>query len=212
MTENQKNIYNTYLSNLRKDQPFKCRKNFDDLDENYKISLEKLDIFFEKYSHINIRDFFKAPNAVYPNDKYPNLSFFTTRPAIKTYTLYKKQKEDENPDNLHEEIKNGLAFICQFCINNEIELKNYLKHKSGYMFSWIIHYKEHRINAYCLMELGNFESSLYSLTQDEKDIYTSTLIDKIESYKVRYYNSPKTKKFLKEKTKKIEDFIKEKLQ
>jgi hypothetical protein len=62
------------------------------------------------------------------------------------------------------------------------------------------------------MELGNFEKTLYNLTEEEKDIYVKNLCEKVESYKVRYHNSPKTKAFVKQSTEKIKEFVKQYLQ
>lgn len=212
MNQTHKHIYNCYLKNLRKDKPFRYRKDFSDLDEEIVLYLEKLQRFFDKYTHIKIEEFFEAPNFLHPDEKYPSLQYFISRAAIKTYKTYKSQKEDENPEKQVDTIKESLIFIGKFCLSNQIELKNYLNHKSGYMFSWINHYREHRITPYSIMELGNFENSLFSLSEEEKDIYTHNLVEKIESYKVRYHNSSKTKILVRESTKKIENFVKQHLQ
>jgi hypothetical protein len=62
------------------------------------------------------------------------------------------------------------------------------------------------------MELGNFEKDLYALTDEEKDIYVKNLIEKVESYKVRYHNSSNTKNFVKQVTEKIKKYVYEYLQ
>jgi len=62
------------------------------------------------------------------------------------------------------------------------------------------------------MELGDFERILFSLLEEERDIYASNLVEKLESFKVRYFNSYKTKTFVKQATKKIDLFVKEHLQ
>jgi hypothetical protein len=212
LNEFQKKIYNCFLKNSRKGKPFQPRKDFSDMSEETLTYLTKMELFFQKYSHINIEEYFEAPNCLHPDDKYPNLQYFFTRSAIKTYTVYKNIKEDENPENQFDKIKESICFIGKFCLDNGIELKNYLNFRNGYMYSWINHYREHRINPYSIMELGNFEKILFSLLEEERDMYASNLVEKIDSFKVRYHNSYKTKTFVKTATKKIENFVKENLQ
>ena len=207
----QEYIYNTYLKNLRDCKPFQYRKNFSDLSIEIKSLLIKLEYFFQKYSHIKINEYFEAPNKLHPEEKYPYLNFFTTRAAIRTYSIYKKQKEEENPENQFEEIKESLRFIGMFCFKNKISLNQYLNFKNGYMYSWLNHYREHRINPYGLMELGNLNNVFSLLSEDEQDLYSNTLLNKIETFKVRYHNSQKTKEYVKTITKKIEDFLKKEL-
>ena len=192
--------------------PYQPRKNFTDISAEMSVSLIKLESFFLKYKHIQIDEYFEAPIFLHEDEKYPPLSHFFTRSAIKTYTTYKNQKEDENPEKQFDKIKESIIFIGKFCLSNNIELKNYLTHRNSYMYSWINHYREHKINPYALMELGNFERVLFSLLEEERDIYASNLVEKLESFKVRYHNSHKTKNLVKESTKKIENFVKEYLQ
>jgi hypothetical protein len=208
----QKNIYNCYLKNSRYGKPFQPRKDFSDISEEIVIYLKKLELFFQKYSHIRIEEYFEAPNILHPDEKYPTLQYFFTRCAIKTYKTYKDLKEDENPENQIDKIKESILFIGKFCLEHNLELKKYINHRNGYMYSWINHYRENKVNPYSLMELGNFEKVLFSLLEEERDIYASNLVEKIESFKVRYHNSQKTKKLVKDATKKIEIFVKESLQ
>ena len=212
MNDLQKKIYNCYLKNSRNGLPFQPRKDFTNISDEILISLTKLESFFLKYKHIQIEEYFEAPIFLHEDEKYPPISYFFTRSAIKTYTTYKNQKEDENPEKQFDKIKESIIFIGKFCLNNQIELKNYLTHRNSYMYSWINHYREHKINPYSLMELGNFEKVLFSLLEEERDIYASNLVEKLESFKVRYHNSYKTKNLVKESTKKIENFVKEYLQ
>lgn len=208
----QQFIYNSFLKNSRHGQPFQLRKDFSDISNEIKFLLVKLENFFNKYSHIKIDEYFEAPHQLHPDEKYPYLDFFTTRAAIKTYSIYKKQKEDENPEKQFEEIKESLKFIGMFCYKNKIQLKDYLKHKSGYMPSWVLHYKEHKINPYSIMELGSFNDVFSLITEDERELYSNTMLDKLETFKMRYHSSFKTKNFVKEVTNKIENFLKKELQ
>jgi hypothetical protein len=200
-------IYNTYLKYLRYGKPYTLRKNFENLNAEDNVALLRLETFFNKFSHINIDEYFKAYRVIYPEDEhYPNLSYFYTRKAIKTYSLYQKQKWNQNPEDQLEEIRDGFKFLGSFCLQNNIRLTEYLKHKYLYMYSWIQHLKEHRINPYCLMEIGNIWQTFSEYTEEEQELYLKDLIDDFEAYKIRYANSPKTKAFVKGATQKI-DFL-----
>lgn len=208
VTKLQKYIYNAYLIQSRKGQPFTIRKDFSDLTYEIRNLLVKLENFFQKYSHIKIEEYFEAPLKLYPEEKYPYLDFFTTRAAIKTYSIYKNQKEEDNPENQFEEIKESLRFIGMFCLKNKINLHDYLNYKSGYTHDWLNHYREHKINLYSLMELKNIENILHNLSDEENELFFELLSKKLETFKVRYHNSNKTKQYVKTITNKIEDFLK----
>ena len=79
------------------------------------------------------------------------------------------------------------------------------------MYAWLNHYREHRINPYSLMELGNTTNVFNLLTEDERELYSNTMLDKFETFKNRYHGSPKTKSFVRLVTNKIEDFLKKEL-
>jgi hypothetical protein len=208
----QEKIYNIYIKNLREGLPYKKRKNFDDLNENIKMFLEKLEIFFKKHPHLDIESFFKAPSVIYKDKKYPNLSFFTSRSAIKTYSIYNKVKENQNPENQIEEIKKSLIFIGSFCIKHKVQLDNYLHLMQGVIPIWLDHYRKKQINIYSLMELGNIIEVLDSCEPDLISFIDENLKNNISKYKIRYISSPKLVSVIKESTKRIKDFVKKQLQ
>lgn len=207
LTDFEKQIYNCYLKNFRKGEPYKPRKDFSNVNPNVIVSLKKISYFLSKYNHIKMEEYFEAPNFLYKDEKYPSLASFTGRAALKTYALYQKQKEDRNPENQFEEIKSGFKFIAMFCVGNNISLSQYLTHKTGYMLSWLNHYREHRINPYCLFEIGNVLSTLDQIPRDELTLFSQNLYDNILAYKNRYVNSPKTKEYCREILKRITSFI-----
>lgn len=208
VNKTQEYIYNTYLRYSRYGKPFQIRKDFSDLSTEVKSLLVKLENFFKKYSHIKIDEYFEAPIILHSEEKYPYLDFFTTRAAIRTYSIYKKQKEDENPEKQFEEIKESLRFVGMFCLKNKISLSQYLKFKNGYTYAWLNHYREHKVNPYSLMELDNLDYALNNILEEERELYANTLLDKFEVFKTRYYNSSKTKEYVKLLTKKISEFLK----
>jgi hypothetical protein len=211
LTEFEKNIYNCYLKNSRKGQPYQPRKDFSDLDPNIIALLKKISYFLSKYPHIRLEDYFKAPNYLHPDDQYPKLNFFTSLAATKQYSLFKKQQEDEDPETQFDKIKDSFHFIAMFCLENKILLSEYANHKTGYMLSWCNHYREHRINPYSLMEIPNIFNVISNMPKDEVELFIKNLNEKLIGFKTRYMNSPKTKILVKEATKKIEDFLKKNL-
>jgi len=212
ITESEKLIYNTYLRCSRFGQPVTFRKDFSDMDQNTIVNLKKISNFLTRYPHIKVMDYFYAPIGLHADDEYPKLSFFTTLAAMKNYTLFKKKQEEEDPEKQFELIKEGFKFIGMFCLENKITLEQYAKHKTGYMLSWLNHYREHRISPYCLMEINGIFSVLHELENDELELFAKNLNEKIVAFKTRYANSNKTKELVKEATIKISSFVKKNLQ
>jgi hypothetical protein len=212
VTEKEKEIYNCYLKYSRKGEPYTPRKDFSNLDDNIIVSLKKIAIFLSRYPHIGLHDYFKAPYALHPENKYPDLNFFVSLGATKMYSLFKKTQEDEDPEKQFDKIKESFKFIGMFCLENNIPVEKYAYHKTGYMHSWLNHYREHRINPYSLMEMDGIFHSLTSLPQDEVELFAKNLNEKIVAYKTRYSSSKETKILVTEATKKIKDFVKKNLQ
>lgn len=212
ITESSKRIYNTYLKFSRYGKPYQYRKNFDNLSDSVILNLKKLETFFSKYPHINIQNFFEAPISIYPDNPYPNLDYFNTRVAIRVYSLFNKKKENENPENQIDSIKESFSFIGMFCIKNKIQLDDYLKHKTGVIPSWMDHYRQRKINPYSLMEIGDIIKTLDDTPSDIVDIFSENFNNKIITFKVRYNNSNKTIALVKQATSKIRDFVKKELQ
>jgi len=210
ITKQEENIYNSFLRAYRQGQPFKYRKDFSDLSPTTILSLKKLSAFFNKFKHISPDMFFNAPNILHPNERPQPINFFITRAAIKTYSLAMKKQEDESPEKQIDKIKDGLHFIAMFCLKNKIGLENYISFKIGNMPIWMQHYREHSINPYCLMELGNV-SKFKNLSEDERILWTNDFFEKFDSFKTRYHNSPKTKSIVREATKKIQEFLNKEL-
>lgn len=210
LNRTEQSIYNTYLKILRGDQPYQPRKNFNDLSLEVKICLNKLNNFFNKFSHISWEEFFKAPLALHPTEKLPPLKFYVTRQAIRSYSLYYKQLLNQSPDKQLDKIKQSFYFIAKFCLQHKISLEKYINFKIGNMPIWMQHYREHQINIYSLMEITNF-SDLKNQNLEEISYWCPDLLENINAYKTRYYNSPRAQQFIKEGTKKIQNFIKQEL-
>ncbi len=211
LTKQEENIYNCFLRAYRKGQPFQPRKDFSKLTPTILLCLKKLNAFFGKFKHISPDDFFSAPTVLHPEETCPHIDFFITRAAIRAYSLAMKKKEDESPEKQLDKIKESLHFIAMFCLKQKIPLEKYLQFKILNMPAWMQHYREHNINPYSLMELGKLDG-FKLLAEDEKALWAGDFFEKIDSYKTRYYNSPKTKHLVREATKKIQEFLKKDLQ
>lgn len=209
ITKTEEILYNVYLKNLRKNQPYKYRKNFTDLDNKTRIELHKLKNFFNKFKHIDPDFFFNSFRFVYPNDNFPPLGFFTTRKAIKCYTLHKKHTEDKSPDNQLENIKNGLIFIGSFCVHNKIPLEKYIKHKTLCMPTWTQHYRENKVNIYSLLSIDSL-NDFYNFSEEEKSFWSPHLTDNLEPFKVRLHNC-KSKTMIQNWVNHIKNFVNKEL-
>jgi len=212
LTEFQKRIYNTYLKYSRNGMPFKYRENFDKMSDFMVLTLKKLSLFFNKHEHLNLNDFFEAPLEVYEDQPYPKIDYFLSRSAIRSYSIFKTQKENQNPEKQLDSIKESFLFIMKFCLENHISVESYLNHKNGISCSWLNHYRERKINPYSLMELGDLIKSIDEHPKDIIDLFAQDLNDKIIKFKIRYKQSPKTIDFVKNGTDKIKVFVKKKLQ
>lgn len=211
MTEQEKQIYNTYLATTRSQQgkPFKLRKDFEDLKSLPLVV--RLTNFFKRYPHIVPHEFFKAPYEIYPDTEHLDISYYLTRAAIKAYSLYQQKLKDTSPETQIEDIRKSLQYIGSFCIKNKLQLEDYIYHKTGCIYSWMLHYREHYINIYSLFEMGDLTSLLNRVSMEEKKILVDDLQQTIGTFKVRYFKSAPTKKFVKEGTDKIKKFLKESL-
>jgi hypothetical protein len=211
LTNFEKQIYNCYLKNFRKGEPYKIRKDFSNINPNIAVYLQKIGNFLTKYPHINVNEYFEAPNSLYKDEKYPPLKSFISRTAIRDYSLYQKQKQDKNPENQFEEIKNSFRFIGMFCVDKKIPFNKYLTDKSGCIYSWLNHYREHRVNPYSLFEFGNVISTLDDIPKDELSLFAQNLQENIIAFHNRYKNSPKTKQYCQTIYKKVSDFVEKEL-
>ena len=117
INEFQKKIYNIFLKNSRHGKPFKYRESFDDISDYISLNLNKLSLFFSKHPHLNINDFFDAPLSLYSDQPYPKLDYFLSRSAIRSYSIYKNQKEDQNPEKQFDSIKDSFMFIMKYCFS-----------------------------------------------------------------------------------------------
>ena len=90
MTSFEQLVYNMFLATSRSAQkkPFTLRKDWKDFEKssNY-IHVYRLANLFSRNPSIDPQRFFKAPYQVWSDEGYFDLTFYTTRKAIKAYNL-----------------------------------------------------------------------------------------------------------------------------
>lgn len=214
MTEQEKLIYNNYLIVTRSKQgkPFKVRKDFEKFEEQKCYSyVKRLCAFFNRYPHIKIKEFFEAPYNIYTDTQHLSIDYYLTRAAIKSYSLYQKKLQDLSPDYQIESIRASLQYIGSFCIRNNLSLEQYIYHRTGCIYTWMLHYREHNINIYSLFEMGDILSIVSNTPSDEQELLTDDLSKTITTFKTRYITSNTAKQFVREGTTRLKKFLKESL-
>ena len=153
ISKKEEQIYNSHLyaSRSAQNKPTRFRNNFDNLAEKDIVYLKKLSAFFSRYRHINLQDWFISPYKVY-EETYFDLHFFTTRKALKCYSMYMKKKETQDPDSDSSisQIKECLSFVYQYCKDHNLSLDEYVKSVDGNLPLILTHLKKHKINFYML--------------------------------------------------------------
>jgi hypothetical protein len=206
----EKNIYNSFLKNSRasSNKPYTYRKDFSNLDEKIFICLKKLSSFFNRNKSVKLDDFFRAPYTIYPDNGYVDLSFYTTLKAAKAYTIFQKQREKLEPDDVDQltSTKDSFKFIAEYCKQNSISIDNYISFKDENIFAFLVHLKERKINIYSLLTFDNFERNFKASDNEViRFMLGDDFVSNLNTFKVKYFNSKKCRFFAetcKEKIKK----------
>lgn len=210
VTELEKCLYNKHLATSRsiKGKPFKIKKDFSDLigTEKHKY-LKKLAILFKKHPEISFEVFFEAPYRLYPDVEYFGLDYFSTMRAVKAYTTYKKTLFIQDPDSQLEQVKESIHFIAKFCIENNIHVHQYPFHRNADMFTWMIHYKQNKINIYSIMEFSGVLSAVQSLAEEVQKFFVSDFVEQFRSLYLQYNNSNKLRPYLKKALIALSNFV-----
>lgn len=209
ISEFEKQIYNNHLvvSRRVKGEPFKIKKNFDNLDGEVIMNLQKLSRLFTFYPNLNQEDFFMSPHKIYPDDEYYPLEFYTKQKAIKCYTQYVKQLEIQDPDSADSlrRLAESLKFVTRYCIENNLQLSEYEVNIEGTMPCFVEHLKNHKINYYTLHALTFKKPQIESRILDFifPDFYSV-----FQKTKNKFFSSTKMKEFAKQAKNKIETKLK----
>jgi hypothetical protein len=200
MTANEQSIYNLYLSVTRsaENKPFKLRKDFSDFEQTeYYIFIKKLTLFFAKFPQIKPKFFFEAPYKIYSSGHF-DLKYYVTQKAIKSYSLYMKQKREELPDSLDHIsfIKESLLYIAKYCFDHKLKLSEYSTYKTHLVYEWLKHVHEHNVSLYVMMGFDNIMDIINEIPIDEMDLFLSDAGNTIHTYKIRYNESKQAKQLI----------------
>jgi hypothetical protein len=204
----EKQIYNNHLvvSRKVKDEPFKIKKDFSNLEEDKIISLQKLSKLFKTYPNLIQEDFFTAPHKIFPDESYYPLEFYTKPKAIKCYTDYVKQLEIQDPDSPDSlrRLAESLKFVSRYCIENNLQFSEYELNIEGTMPCFVEHLKSHKINYYTLHALTFKKPQIESRILDFifPDFYLV-----FQKTKNKFFSSLKMKEFAKQAKTKLENKI-----
>lgn len=211
MTNLETRIYNTHLAISRslRNKPFKIKKSFEGFEEDPKyVAIKRLSNFFNRYPDTDMSTYFKAPYKLYPDVEYFDLNYFASPRAIKSYTIYKQLLTKTSPDSQYEAVKESLLFISKFCIQNKIQLHDYLEYKeNGAENSWTYHIKKNQINPYSLMEFDNVSAYINEMAEDTKEFFLGDFGKNFLEYRQKYMNSEKLRPFLTKAFIKLKLFI-----
>jgi hypothetical protein len=200
LTEFEKYLYNKHLaiSRISKNKPFRPKADFSDIKDTDKHKfLKRISIFLQKHPDVDHETYFVSPYKLYPDVSYFGLDYFASMRAIKSYTLYKKQQLLENPDKQIDDVSKSLRFIANFCVQNKIHFHRYPFHKTADLYTWMLHYKQNKINIYSLFEFTDVHSSLSEISDDTKGFFVHDFATQFHNLKMKYNNSNHIKPYVK---------------
>jgi hypothetical protein len=211
ISKKEEQIYNSHLYTSRsvKNKPTRFRNNFDNLADKDVVYLKKLSKFFYNYKHINLQDWFMAPYKIYTGEnEYYDLHFYTTRKALKCYTMYIKQQETEDPDSddVSKRMKECLAFVYRYCVENNMTLDQYKQSRIENLPTIVVHLKEHKINFYTL-HLLEVDAIIKTVETAILNFIVGDFWNTFSQTRVKFANS----NYLKQKTRKAKKQIQQKL-
>jgi hypothetical protein len=192
-------IYNAYnrIQRKRKGLPYKNRKDFSDIqnNENY-ATLLKLEQFFKRNHYININDFFESPHDLYADENYFKLDFYLSQKAMKAYSIYQRKKVFSDPDSdiQRKFVLEGWKYIYDFCVQENINLDQYIDHKTNLLNTVFIHLKEKNVSIYNCLVFDNFQRVVNSQNYEMLEFMLGDLVSKIPIFRTRFYSSKKCKK------------------
>ncbi len=213
ITEQEKDIYNTYLrvSRTTQDKPFRYRKDFSDFPAEDLYHLKRICVFLNKFPQIRTEYYFKAPFMLYRDQTYFGLDYFSGMAAIKCYSTFMKELREKDPDCEEQltMIADSLKFIARFCSEKNIPLNKYCVNTTGSTYDWMKHVKNNYVSLYSLMEFKNIFELIMEVAEDERLLFLGDedIKDKFHAYKDRYLKSEKAKLLVKQGLTKIDQVI-----
>ena len=213
ISKNEQNLYNIYLITSRssRNKPFKVKENFDDFENTPEhIYIKKLSTFLSQFPQIKPKMFFKAPYVLYKDTEYFDLKFYLSQRAIKTYTLYMKQLQEDLPDSSHHInfIKDSIKYIATFCVKNNIQLIDYPTYSLGSTKVWMKEVKNRNISIYVMFYFPNIMEIISGTPSDELELLLSNILPNLETYINRYNTSINARKLVNTGFDRINSYIK----
>jgi lysyl-tRNA synthetase class II len=128
---------------------------------------------------------FKAPYALYPDEKHFPLDYYFTLKATKAYTLYNKKQTLQDPDSTEQlnNIKTSLVFIYNFCKQNNILVPQYIDHKTNneYYVAPTYNYLIKKGKVIKPLNIGEINKNVFGLGTPEDLEYFKKLPTSIQS-------------------------------
>ena len=125
--------------------------------------------------------------------------------------MYVKRLNDESPDSPDQitHIKNSLSFIIRFCMDNNIKVDNYIYYKSpgATTEDFLTHYKNRNVSIYVLLKMPGFESVVYSLDEELRQLFFDDILDKLSAFKIRLYKSDTARQLIEKTINKINQLL-----
>jgi hypothetical protein len=213
LTDQEKRIYNKFHAVTRSSQnkPFKLRKDFDGFEDKYPdrvFYVKKLALFFTRFPHVSVDEFFKAPYDIYQDrENQFDLKFYTSQRALKVYTMYNQKNQLKSPDSDDQliSIRKSLEFILKFCDSNNIAISEYINHPSGNIPSYIMHMKQCKVNVYVLFGFEGFENSIQSSDAEHVAMILGDFGKMIPNYRTAFMSSKLAKKLVRSGISKIKE-------
>lgn len=202
VTETEKMVYNKYLAVSRSsiNKPFKLRKDWTKFEENSNYPyVSKLAFFFNKHSHVDMDDFFKAPYDIYSDKDNPfDLKFYISQRALKVYTLYMQKKRVQSPDTDDQlfAIKKSLQYILTYCTRNNIQIDRYIHHSTGSLPAFLTHLKKGDVTIYTLFGFSDFEKVVKSIDAETLEFVLSDIYHNLPRSRTQYQASRLAKTFI----------------
>jgi hypothetical protein len=127
--------------------------------------------------------------------------------AVKAYTTYKKTLFLQDPDLQLDQVKESLRFIAKFCIENNLHVHQYPYHRNTDLYTWMIHYKQNKINIYSIMEFSGVLSAVQTLAEDLQKFFVSDFVEQFKTLYMYYNSSQELKPYMKKALITISNFV-----
>lgn len=194
-------IYNSFIRAYRQanNAPYRARKNYESLPQDIKNKVERIRIFFESNSNLNMDEFFQSPYFLFSDTKYFPFDYFLSRKAIRNYTDYQKELLMLGPDDSRNliKIKNSAIFLKKFLKEESLKFSEYLNHQKEKIPSFITHLKNRNMSIYFLLGVEGFESCFYAFDSNLAKFIIPDIYENFELYNKKFLTSKHARLFVK---------------